>query len=198
MSQNNNKDNKDRQIKGEFDALDKHWHLARDDREILLSELEYALYRVFAAFDRWTSECVAAVGNKHLNSTENAVLHVIRMKNRPKTISEVGRLLNRDDIPNLQYAIRKLMSSGLIEKNKDNKKKGISYKVTPSGEEVSDSYAELRRNQLMPMIDTVHDWDTQIETTRRMLDLMKGMYDSSSLTVAAHRRPLDDDDISDE
>ena len=177
----------------QFDPLDKHWHLARDDREIILSELEYALYRIYAAFDRWTSECVAAVGNKPLNSTENAVLHVIRMKNRPKTISEIGRLLNRDDIPNLQYAIRKLTSAGMIEKNKEHKKKGISYKVTEMGDKVCNGYAELRRTQLMPMIESVHDWDKLTETTRHMLDLMKGIYDSSAITVAAHRNPVDDD-----
>ena len=31
-----------------YSALDKHWHLARDDSEIQLAELEYALYRVYA------------------------------------------------------------------------------------------------------------------------------------------------------
>jgi predicted MarR family transcription regulator len=176
----------------QFDPLDKHWHLARDDNEIQLAELEYSLYRVYAAFDRWQSECVAAVANKPLNSTENTVLHVIRMKDRPKTISEVGRLLNRDDIPNLQYAIRKLLSAGLIEKNVDNKKKGLSYKTTCLGVSVSDRYAELRASQLMPLLESVHNWDTLIETSRLMLDLMNGIYDSAALTISAHRRPIDD------
>ncbi len=174
-----------------FDALDKHWHLARNDNEIQLAELEYSLYRVFAAFERWQSECVAAVANKPLHSTENTILHVIRMKDRPKTISEVGRLLNRDDIPNLQYAIRKLLKSGLIEKCKNNKKKGITYKVTPLGSRVSDDYAELRATQLMPLLESVHNWDELIETSRRMLDLMNGIYDSAALTISAHRRPID-------
>jgi predicted MarR family transcription regulator len=173
------------------DSLDRHWHLARDEAEIQLAELEYALYRVQAAFDRWQAECVAATARKPLNSTENAMLHVIRMKDRPKTIAEVARLLNRDDQPNLQYAIRKLIKAGLIEK-KPLKGKGVSYQVTAQGRAVSDEYAELRGLQLMPLVKSVHDWAAMIENTRRMLEMMKGIYDSAALAVAAHRPSLDD------
>lgn len=177
-----------------YSALDKHWHLARDDSEIQLAELEYALYRVYAAFERWQSDCVAAVANLPMSSTENTVLHVIRMKDRPKTISEIGRLLNRDDIPNLQYAIRKLLSAKLIEKHRGNKKKGICYKATKFGVQVTDGYAEVRRNLLLPLIESVHNWDTLSDSTSLTLDLMKGIYDSAALTVSAHRRPASDNE----
>jgi predicted MarR family transcription regulator len=175
-----------------YSALDKHWHLALDDSEIQLAELEYALYRVYAAFERWQSDCVAAVANLPMSSTENTVLHVIRMKDRPKTISEIGRLLNRDDIPNLQYAIRKLLGAKLIEKHRGNKKKGICYKATKYGEQVTDGYAEIRRNLLLPLVESVHNWDTLAESTCLTLDLLKGIYDSAALTVSAHRRPASD------
>jgi len=178
----------------ETDTLDRHWHLARTDHEIPLAEFEYALYRVHAAFERWQAECIAAVAHQPLNSTENAVLHVIRMKERPKTVAEIGRLLNRDDIPNIQYAIRKLTRSGLIEKDAHDRKRGICYQVTDKGLKVSDDYAKLRRNQLMPMLETVSQAEDMIDTTRKMLDLMKAMYDSAAVNVAAHRRPLDADD----
>jgi predicted MarR family transcription regulator len=177
------------QTRSGYDTLDKHWHLARDEEEIQLAELEYALYRVYAAFDRWQSDCVAAVANLPLSSTENSILHVIRMKERPKTISEIGRLLNRDDIPNLQYAIRKLVNVGLIEKYRGNKKKGICYKTTALGDQVTDAYAEIRRSLLLPLIESVHHWDTLSDSTCRTLDLLKGIYDSAALTVSAHRRP---------
>lgn len=150
------------------------------------------MYRIYAAFERWQSDCVAAVANLPMSSTENTVLHVIRMKNRPKTISEIGRLLNRDDIPNLQYAIRKLLSAKLIEKHQGNKKKGICYKATTHGEQVTDGYAEIRRNLLLQLIDSVHNWDTLADSTSLTLDLLKGIYDSAALTVSAHRRPTYD------
>ena len=129
-----------------------------------------------------------------MSSTENTVLHVIRMKDRPKTISEIGRLLNRDDIPNLQYAIRKLLSAKLIEKHRGNKKKGICYKATKFGVQVTDGYAEVRRNLLLPLIESVHNWDTLSDSTSLTLDLMKGIYDSAALTVSAHRRPASDNE----
>ncbi len=175
-----------------YSLLDKHWHLARDDTEIQLAELEYALYRIYAAFERWQSDCIAAVANLPMSSTENTVLHVIRMKDRPKTISEIGRLLNRDDIPNLQYAIRKLLGVKLIEKHRGNKKRGICYKTTKRGEQVTDGYAEVRRNLLLPLIDSVHNWDTLADSTSLTLDLLKGIYDSAALTVSAHRMPASD------
>lgn len=175
-------------------SLDKHWHLAENDTEIELSELESALYRVTAAFDRWTADCIATASNLPLSSTENSILHIIRMKNRPKTISDIGRFLNRDDVPNLQYALRKLLKFGLIEKTKGNKTKSISYKVTKSGEEITTKFAELRRNLLLPLIESVHHWDSLSDSTCRTLELLKGIYDSAALTVSSHRRPEDDID----
>lgn len=114
------------------------------------------------------------------------------MKDRPKTISEIGRLLNRDDIPNLQYAIRKLLGAKLIEKHRGNKKKGICYKTTKCGVQVTDSYAEIRRTLLLPLLDSVHNWDTLAGSTCLTLDLLKGIYDSAALPVSAHRRPASD------
>lgn len=181
-----------RESRGQAVVLDKHWHLARDETEVQLTELEFALYRVSAAFERWRSECLAAVTDKPLSSTELTVLHVIKMKDRPKTIAEVGRLLNRDDIANLQYAIRKLLGAGLIEKNRNRRKKGIDYNATKLGEEVAHRYADLRRKQLIPMVQSVHDVDSLIDTSRRMLELITGIYDSAALTVFAHRRPFEE------
>ena len=172
-------------------TLDRHWHLARTDAEISLTELEYAVYRIYAAFERWQTECMAAVAHQPLNSTENAVLHVIQMKDRPKTIAEIGRLLNRDDIPNLQYAIRKLLKSELIKKNSTDRKRGLSYRTTDAGRKVCEDYARLRREQLLPMLETVRERDEMVETSRKTLEVVKAVYDSAAINVAAHRRPLE-------
>jgi len=177
---------------GSIDTLDKHWHLAQTDTEIAIAELESTLYRVYAAFERWTCDCAAAAANIPLSGTENSVLHVIRMKERPKSISEISRLLNRDDIPNLQYAIRKLLSANLIEKHRGNKKKGICYKTTEQGMQVTDNYAKIRKSLLMPLIESVSNWENQSDSTCRTLDLIKGMYDSAALTVSQHRKHLED------
>ena len=175
-------------------TFDKHWHLGADDTEIKLADFEYSLYRIYAAFERWLTDCIGAAAKIPLNSTENTVLNVIRMKDRPKSLSEIGRLLNRDDISNLQYAIRKLLSAKLIEKYKGKKKKGVRYRVTKHGEQVTDDYAELRRKQLVPLLSSIHNWDALIEDSSRMLASMGGIYDSAALTVTIHCKPIDDDE----
>lgn len=173
--------------------FDTHWHLGRCDREMALAELELSLFRTFAAFDRWQMECLAAVANKPLSSTDNAVLHVTRMKDRPKTITEIGQLLNRDDIPNLQYSIRKLQAAGLIEKCDCDRRRGLAYRTTAAGRRVTDRYAELRGNLLMPLVERVAGWDEQVDGTRRALDVLRGLYEQAGIFVATHRASVDDD-----
>ena len=96
-------------------GLDKHWHLATDDFEVGLTELEFSVFRVSAAFERWQSDCLGCCIGAPFSGTDTALLHVIRMHERSKSISELARLLKRDDVANLQYGTRKLLKAGLIE-----------------------------------------------------------------------------------
>ncbi len=167
--------------------LDNRWHLARNGREITVTELEFSLIRATSAFDRWQAECLAAVAHQQLGSTDNAILHVIRLKERPKTTTEIARLLNRDDVANLQYSIRKLQDAGLIERCRAGKRKGTSYRVTQRGKMTTEEYAVLRSNLLMNLIPSVERWDEQVQGAKRILDLMRGIYDQAALVLATHR-----------
>ncbi len=167
--------------------LDSRWHLARNPREITVTELEFSLIRATSAFDRWQAECLAAVAHQQLGSTDNAILHVIRLKERPKTTTEIARLLNRDDVANLQYSIRKLQDAGLIERCRAGKRKGTSYRVTQRGMVITEEYAVLRSNLLMNLIPSVERWDEQVQGAKRILDLMRGIYDQAALVLATHR-----------
>ena len=136
-------------------ALDKHWHLAEDDHEIDLTELEFSIMRVSAAFDRWRSDCMACCIDASFSGADTAVLHVVRMHNRPKSISEIGRLLNRDDQSNLQYGIRKLLNAGVIEKaGKSDSKKGVTYVATALGCQITDRFAAFRRELLIGLTES--------------------------------------------
>ena len=174
---------------GEFD---RRWHLADTPHEISVTELEYSLFRVYEAFLRWQSECLAAVSGKRLSGPDNAVLHVIRMNDRSKAITEIARLLNRDDIANLQYSIRKLLAAGLIEKTGDSAKKGVRYQVTAEGRDVTERYAKLRKALLMKLTRAFGDWESQVDDASRVLDLMTGIYDQAARVAATHRTPIDD------
>ncbi len=92
--------------------LDYRWHLAQSGVEVDTTELEFALMRAFEGFGRWQSECLASVCDLAATGPENAMLHIIRMNDRPKTIKDLARLTNRDDVPNIQYSLRKLIAAG--------------------------------------------------------------------------------------
>lgn len=168
-------------------ALDKHWHLAESDYEVDLTELEFSILRVAAAFERWRADCMACSFDYALSGADTAVLHVIRMHDRPKSISEIGRLLNRDDLSNLQYGVRKLSNAGVIKKagNSDSKK-GVTYVVTKLGCEITDKFALFRRELLFSLTQSM---STQInlEDVSKVLNLMAGIYDQASCIAAAHR-----------
>ncbi|MFK7954634.1 MAG: winged helix DNA-binding protein [Lysobacterales bacterium] len=168
--------------------LDKHWHLATDDAEVAITELEFSLIRVASAFERWQSDCLACCHGNSFSGADTAVLHVIRMHERAKSISEIGRLLKRDDQSNLQYSIRKLLKAGLIEKTSGGGKKGVTYQVSNLGHQVTDRYAEFRQELLTSLATTVfanHD----LEAVAKTMNLMSGVYDQASCVAATHRVP---------
>lgn len=175
------------------DGLDRRWHLARDAHEIAVTEMEYSLFRAYEAFSRWQAECLAAVSGNNLSGNDTAILHVIRMKDRPKSIIEIGRLLNRDDIANIQYSIRKLTQAGLITKSGTaSRRKGVRYQVTDEGIAVTQEYAKLRANLLMGLTNGVANMEAELNHGRRVLDLMTGIYEQAARVAVTHRAPFEE------
>lgn len=176
------------------DELDRTWHLATTAHEIAVTELEYSLFRSYEAFSRWQIEGMIAASGKNLSPSEGTILNVIAMRNRPKGITEIGRLLNRDDMTNIQYTIRKLTKEKFIEKTtKDNRRKGVSYRVTTKGSTVIDRYVALRRTLLIKLTESIGGMNEQMENGSHILDLMTGIYEQAARVCATHRNPIDDD-----
>ena len=174
--------------KKEEPIFDKHWHLARSDEELVFTELEFSLLRISAAFDRWQKDCLACCIDGGLSGTDNSVLHIIRMHDRAKSISGVARHMNRDDISNLQYSLRKLTKAGLIERAGPNdSKRSAAYKVTAEGARVSDLFAQFRRELLLPLTESIKDLDVDILVASRILNIISGLYDHASAVAASHR-----------
>lgn len=168
-------------------TLDRHWHLATNDFEVGLSEFEFSIFRVSAAFERWQSDCLACCHGHSFSGTDTAMLHVIRMHDRPKSISEIGRLLKRDDLANLQYGVRKLLKAGLIEKSRDaGSKKDVTYQATERGREITSKYAEFRQELLISMAQSIAG-DINFESIAKALNLMSAVYDQASCVAATHR-----------
>lgn len=166
--------------------LDRRWHLARNEHEVNVSELEFALMRVEQAFERWESECLGAASGLSVSGSENALLHVVRLHDRAKPLKELSRLTNRDDVPNLQYALRKLIKLGLIEQS--GARSNAVYAVTEKGRQVTDRYAELRSQLLIEFTGAVKGFDEQLRQVTQTLNLMSGIYEQAARVAATHQR----------
>jgi len=109
------------------------------------------------------------------------------MHDRSKSISEIGRLLKRDDQSNLQYGIRKLLKAGLIEKAKNGgSKKSVTYQASKLGREVTDDYASFRRELLVSLTSEMSGTQ-DLDAISKVLNLMSGLYDQASCVAATHK-----------
>lgn len=178
-------------VEGQSDGpdagLDYRWHLAQSEAEVGTTELEFALMRAFEGFGRWQSECLASVCDLAATGPENALLHIIRMNDRPKTIKDLARLTNRDDVPNIQYSLRKLIGAGLVLR-RGSGRSGVTYEVTGDGRRVTDDYGALRRRLLIAAIAGVPGFSARLEEASRTLNLLSGIYEEVSRVAATHRK----------
>lgn len=166
--------------------LDKSWHLAEGDFEVEVTEFELQLWRAFFGFLRWQEDCESSVNATELNGNELAVLHIIRMKGKAKTIYDIGRLLNRDDTFNIHYNVKKLLKMGLIEKTKfaQGGKRTIAYQATAAGIENTDAYTEVRKRVLINMIK--EEPDLNLRELTKILSKLKAIYDEADRAVTAY------------
>ncbi len=169
--------------------IDKTWHLAKNEQEVKVTEFEFQLWRVFHGFTRWQEDCQKYVFEETLSANELALLHIIRMNERPKTIYDLSRLLNRDDPNNIQYGITKLIKLNLIEKAKtERSKKAISYQVTEYGIKHTEVYCEARSSIL---IELFNKSDMDIESATKILQQMHALYDEASRIAASYKKSKD-------
>lgn len=171
----------------EKDKLDYQWHLSENDLEITCTELEFALMRCFEAFGRWQGECLASVSDFSGTGPENALLHLVRMNDRAKSIKELARLTNRDDIPNIQYSMRKLVSGGLVKK-KGSGRTGVTYEVTAAGRKITDDYGALRKQLLIEQVRRLPKFDSRLGDAGQTLNILAGLYEEVARIAATHRR----------
>lgn len=174
---------------GEY--FDRHWHLSTDDHEVALTEIEFSIFRIYAAFTRWMDDltnCCQDDADRSCSGIDFALLNVIRMHDRAKGISELGRLMNRDDLSNIQYSIRKLTRAGFIEKVGDKgNKKGVTYRTTDKGVVATDLYARHRKELLIPLTRAISEGDARMGQVANVLTLLSGIYDQAACVAATHR-----------
>jgi len=160
--------------------LNRRWHLAHDTHEIEVTEFKYAAMRMNAAFQRWNEAAMLAAGGEPLTFTEANMLHVIRMQERPKGISVIANMLNRDDISNLQYGLRKLRSLGLIRPTGTAHRKNFEYEVTAKGRALTDRFAEIAAELVYAPTRAISNIEEKVIASADLLRLMTGILDEAA------------------
>jgi len=165
------------------------WHLATDEQALKLIDFEFLMWRTYYSWIRWQEDCQAAIASDELSAPEIAILHIIRMSDRAKTVYEIARLLNRDDIANIQYGAKKLIGLGYVEKvdDKTGPKRAITYKITEKGIENAQAYAKAREDILIRMIERYDPDSLRFEDATKILSSMKGVYEEASRLTASYK-----------
>ncbi|MCX7561010.1 winged helix DNA-binding protein [Sulfitobacter sp. F26204] len=147
------------------------------------SELEYGLIIAFNAFTRWMTRCMAAAGNTELTPLEILVLHNTNHRGREKRLTDICFLLNIEDTHTVNYALRKLLKSGLLESDKRGKE--VFYRTSEQGEALCEAYRAIRK---VCFLDGLSRLDTDGDDLRQIaagLRAMSGQYDQASRAAAS-------------
>lgn len=166
--------------------LDRSWHLARTPEEMDVADIEYALIRCFEAFGHWQAECLASVVEFSASGPENALLHMIRANDRPKSVRDLAHMANRHDVPNIQYSLRKLIKGGLVARSGSGRS-GVTYETTELGRDVCDRYADVRADLLIESVGRLPELAKRLPDAAHTLDLMTGIYEQAAREAATHR-----------
>lgn len=155
------------------------WHLATNPLEAAATELEWALIRWWEALERYQREALSRLGHPKLNTQEVLILHTVRMQDRPKTTGMIANLLNRDDIQNVQYSVRKLVAEKMVKKIKDTSGKSYSLTVTEKGRRFTEDLAELRRRFLISQLEGIENSEARLLEAAKMVSMMTALYNEA-------------------
>lgn len=153
------------------------WHLATSQEDEELIAFELALMQTMESFTRYVVAGSHLVGTKEIAYNEMIVLHIVRMQERAKDAATIAKLINRDDLPNVLYNLRKLVAVGLVEKVRVGT--ATYFQVTDKGREETERYAALRRQTLLASITALETLAGQLGPTTRTLQVMTGLFDTA-------------------
>ena len=176
-----NKENKDNQDKADRQIVSSR-HLA-SEKGWQLSEYEYGLIMAFHAFSRWMTRCMAAAGNQEMSPLDILVLHHVNHRDRQKRLSDISFLLNVEDVHTVNYALKKLVKSGLIAGEHNGKE--IFYSTTKAGVALCETYREVREQCLVGSLKTMDFNPDELRRVAGMLRTLSGFYDQASRAAAS-------------
>lgn len=147
------------------------------------SEFEFGLVIAFNAFSRWMVKCMAATGQTEMNSLEIQVLHNVNHRGREKRLSDICFLLNIEDTHTVNYALRKLTKSGLVDSEKRGKE--VFYRASKTGEDLCQAYKEVRNTCLIEGLGRMDMSGDELREIGAVLRALSGQYDQASRAASS-------------
>jgi predicted MarR family transcription regulator len=147
-----------------------------------LSELEYGLILFSHAFNRWMVRCMAAAGVPSLSPIEIMIIHSVRHRGRPKTLSDLCLVLDIEDTHIANYAVKKLEVAGLVKTGKSGKEKMIQ--VTEKGLDALTRYSEIRERLLVEATKVSGLSQDELSDIASNLRALSGYYEQAARSAA--------------
>jgi|ERR1700729_457018 predicted MarR family transcription regulator len=159
--------------------------LGRTERERAFFEFEQALICASEAFYRFAGATLGATGREHnLTGQEQVILQQLMFTLDPRSVSDLSRFSNRDDIANIQYSLRKLTAAGLIEKVPGSTNRDTRYQPTAAGRQLTEGLVATRRERLIAPSANITDIEKQLKAAITAMTLLTGLYDHVSRVLA--------------
>jgi predicted MarR family transcription regulator len=103
---------------------------------------------------------------------------------KPRSVSDLSRFTNRDDISNIQYSLRKLAAAGLIEKVPGTANRDTRYRPTAAGRALTEAMVSRRRELLINPSTNLKDVEAQLRAATAAMSLLTGLYDHVSRVLS--------------
>lgn len=153
------------------------------ERASELSEFEFGLYICTNAFQRWIVRCTQATGITDMNALDVMVIHTINHRARNKRLSDICFVLNIEDTHLVNYAIKKLLKAGLIDRQKQGKE--MYYATTEAGQKVCDNYRRIREDCLITAFGSTGINGSDVGASADLLRALSGLYDQAARSATS-------------
>jgi len=155
--------------------------LARTPEERVFMEFEQALICASEAFYRFAGVLLGPTGAQYkLTGHENVIFQQLLFTPNSRSVSDLSRFSNRDDISNIHYSLRKLTAAGLVEKVPGSTNRDTRYRPTAAGHKLTEDVIESRRELLIEPSSGISELETQLDNATQALSLLTGLYDNAT------------------
>ena len=151
--------------------------------ERALFRFQHAAICYIEAFKRHIErQMIAVTGDATFSAQDCMILHAIRMGLRSQSIPDIQHFLNRSDVANVQYGVKKLVKAGLVERAPRDAGRGTSYRLTHEGERISGIYVKNRQRLMADVLHGLNNFRQDAEIASHLLMTLTGVFDHLSRT----------------